>query len=87
MIEFDTHCTFLLVLPEITIQTSLSRFSSQMLLNCTIISRPLSSAKWKRYGNEINNIKRVDINDYTIVLILSLQVNKNLKLKKINRVL
>jgi len=69
--------TYLLVPPEITIQSSLTRFSSQiLLLNCTIIARPLASAKWKKNRIEIkNNIKRIEINDYTIQLILSLQVN------------
>jgi hypothetical protein len=67
---------YLLVPPEITIQSSLTRFSSQILLNCTIIARPLTSAKWKQNRIEIkNNIKRIEINDYTIQLILSLQVN------------
>ncbi|CAF1446344.1 unnamed protein product [Rotaria sordida] len=61
--------------PEMIVQSSLSRFSSQILLNCTIIARPLTSAKWKRNRIEINNIKRIEINDYTIQLILLLQID------------
>ncbi|CAF0963522.1 unnamed protein product [Rotaria sp. Silwood1] len=61
--------------PEMLVQSSLSRFSSQILLNCTIIARPLTSAKWKRNRIEINNIKRIEINDYTIQLILLLQID------------
>lgn len=57
------------------IQSSLSRFSSQILLNCTVIARPLTSAKWKRNRVEITNLKRITINEYTIQLILLLQVN------------
>ncbi|CAF2496402.1 unnamed protein product [Rotaria sp. Silwood2] len=61
--------------PEIIVQSSLSRSSSQILLSCTIIARPLTSAKWKRNRIEINNIKRIEINDYTIQLILLLQID------------
>jgi hypothetical protein len=73
----------ILVPPEIIIQSVLTRFSSQILLNCTIIARPLISAKWKQNRIEIqNHIKRLEINDYTIQLILFLQVNFNQKSKK-----
>ncbi|CAF1310748.1 unnamed protein product [Adineta steineri] len=61
--------------PEIIIQSTFSRFSSQILLNCTITARPLTSIKWKRNRIEINNIKRIEINDYTIQLILLLQID------------
>ncbi|CAF1656383.1 unnamed protein product [Rotaria magnacalcarata] len=54
--------------PEVTVQTTISRFSSQILLNCTIIARPLRSAKWKRNRIEMNSTKRIEINDYTIQL-------------------
>jgi hypothetical protein len=82
---------YILVPPEITIQSSITRFSSQILLNCMIIARPLASAKWKRNRIEIkNNIKRIEINDYTIELILILQVNFqiiNFSKKKTNFIL
>jgi len=64
--------------PEITIQSSLTRFSSQILLNCTIIARPLTSTKWKQNRIEIkHNIKRIEINDYTIQLLLFLQIDSS----------
>ena len=56
-----------------TIQSSI--ISSRILLNCTIIARPLISAKWKRNHIEINNVKRKQINDYTVELILLLDVS------------
>ncbi len=74
---------YILVPPEVTIQSSLTRFSSQILLNCTVIARPLLSAKWKQNHLEIHKkIKRIDINDYTLQLILILQVNINRKYTK-----
>lgn len=60
--------------PEITIQSSI--IGSRLLLNCTIVARPLNSAKWKRNRFEINHIKRVQTNDYTIELLLSLEINE-----------
>jgi hypothetical protein len=69
-----THSLFIvLVSPEVTIQSSIK--SSRILLNCTIIARPLNSGKWKRNRLEINNIKRREINDYTVELILLLDVS------------
>ena len=56
-----------------TIQSSIK--SSRILLNCTITARPLDSAKWKRNRFEINNIKRREINDYTVELLLILDVS------------
>jgi hypothetical protein len=79
-----TKRIFLLVPPEIIIQSSFSRLSSQLLLNCTITARPLTSTKWKRNRIELTNIKRIEINDYTIQLILSLQVNWNFQNPKTN---
>ncbi|UJR20611.1 hypothetical protein I4U23_023736 [Adineta vaga] len=61
--------------PEITIHTSFSRYSSQILLNCTITARPLASTKWKRNRIPINPIRRIEINDYTVQLLLPLQIN------------
>ena len=64
-----------IVPPEVTIQSFSTRLSSQMILNCTIISRPLTSVKWRHNRREIiNNIQRVQINDYTIQLILVIHV-------------
>jgi hypothetical protein len=63
----------ILVSPELTIQSSIQ--SSRLFLNCTIQARPLNSAKWKRNRFEINNIKRKQINDYTVELILLLDVS------------
>jgi len=82
--HFNPKRIFPLVPPEIIIQSSFSRLSSQLLLNCTIIARPLTSTKWKRNRIELTNIKRIEINDYTIQLILSLQVNWNLQNLKTN---
>ena len=65
-----------LVSPEMTIQSSVLS-SSRLLLNCTIIARPLNSAKWKRNRFEMNNVKRTQINDYTVELLLLLEVNEN----------
>lgn len=63
-----------LVAPELTIQSS--RISStHLLLNCTIHARPLNSAKWKRDRFEINHVKRKQINDYTVELLLLLDVS------------
>ncbi|CAF1248503.1 unnamed protein product [Rotaria sordida] len=62
--------------PEMTIQSSI--ISSHIILNCTIIARPLNSAKWKRNRFEINTIKRKQINDYTVELILLLDANTNI---------
>lgn len=56
-----------------TIQSSI--ISSHIILNCTIIARPLNSAKWKRNRFEINTVKRKQINDYTVELILLLDVS------------
>ncbi|CAF1104994.1 unnamed protein product, partial [Adineta ricciae] len=61
--------------PEITVHSSYSRYSSQILLNCTIIARPLTSAKWKRNHVPMNAIRRTEINDYTVQLLLFLQIN------------
>lgn len=55
-----------------TIQSSI--ISSRLLLNCTIIARPLNSAKWKRHRTEIPHVKRVQINDYTVELLLVLEL-------------
>jgi len=63
-----------LVSPELSIQSSIIS-SSQILVNCTILARPLNSAQLKRNGFEINNIKRKQINDYTVELILLLDVS------------
>ena len=68
------HSRSLLVAPELTIQSSLSRGSSQLLLTCVIVARPLTYAKWKHNRLEMTNIKRVEINDYTIHLIALLPV-------------
>jgi len=65
---------FPLVSPELSIQTTLIS-SSDLLVNCTIIARPLNSAKWKQNRIEINNIKRKQINDYTVELLLLLDVS------------
>ncbi len=74
IIIINTHpLFFVLVSPEMTIQSSIK--SSRILLTCTIIARPLTSAKWKRNRFEINNIKRKQINDYTVELILLLDVS------------
>ncbi|CAF1054296.1 unnamed protein product [Adineta ricciae] len=61
--------------PEVTVHSSYSRYSSQILLNCTIIARPLTSAKWKRNHMSMNAIRRTEINDYTVQLLLFLQIN------------
>ena len=58
-----------------TIQSSI--ISSRLLLNCTISARPLNSAKWKRHRFEIHNVKRVQINDYTVELLLLLEVTSS----------
>lgn len=66
---------FVIVPPEVTIQSYSTRLSSQMIFNCTIIARPLSSVKWRHNRREItNNIQRIQINDYTIQLILLIHV-------------
>ncbi|UJR29045.1 hypothetical protein I4U23_010260 [Adineta vaga] len=74
----DTRTKRLLpsISPELTIHSSIQ--SSRILLNCTIYARPLNSAKWKRNRFEINNIKRKQINDYTVELLLFLDINTNL---------
>ncbi|CAF0715492.1 unnamed protein product [Adineta steineri] len=74
----DTRTKRLLssISPEMTIQSSIK--SSRILLNCTITARPLDSAKWKRNRFEINNIKRKQINDYTVELLLLLDFNTNI---------
>jgi len=63
-----------LVSPELSIQSSIIS-STDILVNCTIIARPLNSAKLKRNRFEINNVKRKQINDYTVELILLLDVS------------
>ncbi len=63
-----------LVSPELSIQSSIIS-SSRILVNCTIYARPLKSAKLKRNRFEINNIKRKQINNYTVELILLLDVS------------
>ena len=67
-------CFLALVAPEMTIQSSIQS-SSRIQLNCTIIARPLNSAKWKRNRFEITTIKRIQINDYTVELVLLLDVS------------
>ena len=67
----------LLVPPEVTIQSSSSSrlSSSEILLNCTIIARPLTSAKWRQNRREIlTNIQQIQTNDYTIQLLLLVHV-------------
>ena len=71
------YCRSSLVAPELTIQSSLSRGSSQLLLTCVIVARPLTHAKWKHNRLEMTNIKRVEINDYTIQLIALLPVTSD----------
>jgi len=63
-----------LVSPELSIQSSIIS-STHILVNCTILARPLNSAKLKQNRFEINNIKRKQINDYTVELILLLDVS------------
>lgn len=72
----DDCFVVVLVSPEMTIQSSVLS-SSRLLLNCTIIARPLNSAKWKQNRFEMNNVKRTQINDYTVELLLLLEVNEN----------
>ena len=74
-----------LVSPEMTIQSSVLS-SSRLLLNCTIIARPLNSAKWKRNRVEMSNVKRTQINDYTVELLLLLEVNAN-RWKRVSEVI
>lgn len=74
LIHRNNDFDLFVVSPELIIQSS--RISStHILLNCTIHARPLNSAKWKRDRFEINNIKRKQINDYTVELILLLDVS------------
>ena len=65
---------FLLVSPELTIQMSLARTSSQILLTCSIIARPLALAKWKHNHRDLSNVKRIEINDFTYQLSVLLPV-------------
>lgn len=69
--EYSLHS----VPPEVSIQSFSTRLSSQLILNCTIIARPLTSMKWKHNRREIiTNIQRIQLNDYTIQLILLIHV-------------
>lgn len=70
----QTIIRFLLVPPELTIQMSLARSSSQILLICTIVARPLALAKWKHNYRDLSNVKRIEINDFTYQLSVLLPV-------------
>ncbi|CAF1438120.1 unnamed protein product, partial [Adineta ricciae] len=74
----DTRTKRLLpsISPELTIHSSIQ--SSRLVLNCTIFARPLTTAKWKRNRFEINHIKRKQINDYTVELLLVLDITPNI---------
>ena len=66
---------FLLVSPELSIQSSVSRMTMQIQLICIITARPLTYAKWKHEGIELNQIRRLEINDFTIQLTLLISVS------------
>lgn len=74
----NSSSSSVLVPPEVTIQSSSSRLSSsEILLNCTIIARPLTSVKWRQNRREIlSNIQQIQINEYTIQLILRVHVRQ-----------